>query len=79
MGKAWGDGRLPEKLESIGEGAFQYCYKIKSLEIPAGVTVIPDRTFQGCERLESIQIDGDITMIRAGRSAPVSPAAAWRE
>lgn len=28
MGKAWGDGRLPEKLESIGEGAFQYCYKI---------------------------------------------------
>lgn len=22
MGKAWGDGRLPEKLESIGEGAF---------------------------------------------------------
>ena len=27
MGKAWGDGRLPEKLESIGEGAFQYCYK----------------------------------------------------
>lgn len=65
MGKAWGDGRLPEKLESIGEGAFQYCYKIKSLEIPAGVTVIPDRAFQGCERLESIQIDGDITMIGA--------------
>lgn len=65
MGRAWGDGRLPEKLESIGEGAFQYCYKIKSLEIPAGVTVIPDRTFQGCERLESIQIDGDITMIGA--------------
>ena len=65
MGKAWGDGRLPEKLESIGEGAFQSCYKIKSLEIPAGVTVIPDRTFQGCERLESIQIDGDITMIGA--------------
>lgn len=65
MGKDWGEGRLPEKLESIGEGAFQYCYKIKSLEIPAGVTVIPDRTFQGCERLESIQIDGDITMIGA--------------
>lgn len=65
MGRAWGDARLPEKLESIGEGAFQYCYKIKSLEIPAGVTVIPDRTFQGCERLESIQIDGDITMIGA--------------
>lgn len=65
MGGTWGEGRLPEKLESIGEGAFQYCYKIKSLEIPAGVTVIPDRTFQGCERLESIQIDGDITMIGA--------------
>lgn len=65
MGDAWGAGRLPEKLESIGEGAFQYCYKIKSLEIPAGVTVIPDRTFQGCERLESVQIDGDITMIGA--------------
>lgn len=31
MGRAWGDARLPEKLESIGEGAFQYCYKIKSL------------------------------------------------
>lgn len=65
MGKAWGDGRLPEKLESIGEGAFQYCYTIKKLQIPAGVTVIADRTFQGCERLESIQIDGDITMIGA--------------
>lgn len=65
MGRAWGDGRLPEKLESIGEGAFQYCYTIKKLQIPAGVTVIPDRTFQGCERLESIQIDGDITMIGA--------------
>lgn len=65
MGGTWGEGRLPEKLESIGEGAFQYCYKIKSLEIPAGVTVIADRTFQGCERLESIQFDGDITMIGA--------------
>lgn len=65
MGRAWGDGRLPEKLESIGEGAFQYCYTIKKLQIPAGVTVIPDRTFQGCERLESIQFDGDITMIGA--------------
>lgn len=65
MGGAWGAGRLPEKLEYIGEGAFQYCYKIKSLEIPAGVTVIPDRAFQGCEKLQSIQIDGDITMIGA--------------
>ena len=65
MGKDWGEGRLPEKLEYIGEGAFQYCYTIKQLQIPAGVTVIPDRTFQGCERLESIQIDGDITMIGA--------------
>lgn len=65
MGRAWGDGRLPEKLESIGEGAFQYCYTIKKLQIPAGVTVIADRTFQGCERLESIQFDGDITMIGA--------------
>lgn len=65
MGRAWGDGRLPEKLESIGEGAFQYCYTIKKLQIPAGVTVIADRTFQGCERLESIRFDGDITMIGA--------------
>lgn len=65
MGGAWGAGRLPEKLEYIGEGAFQYCYKIKSLEIPSGVTVIPDRAFQGCEKLQSIQIDGDITMIGA--------------
>lgn len=65
MGSAWGEGRLPEKLESIGEGAFQYCYSIKQLQIPAGVTVIPDRTFQDCERLQSIQFDGDITQIGA--------------
>ena len=38
---------LPESLRSLGEGVFSYCYDLKSISIPAGVTRIESGAFNG--------------------------------
>ena len=41
-------------VTSIGDNAFQDCYKIKSVTIPSSVTSIGDFVFSGCNSIESI-------------------------
>lgn len=67
---------LPSSLKVLGgedafgfsEGsAFQDCTAITSLEIPAGITKIPELTFSGCSALTSVIFKGEILTI--GRNA----------
>jgi len=45
---------LPESLICIGDGAFTWCWYIKTIEIPAGVTLVEEHAFSGCSGLTSI-------------------------
>lgn len=58
---------LPAGLESIGEDCFSSCWKLKSIEIPANVTVLNDDVFSGCHGLERIVLHDNI--VKIGRSA----------
>lgn len=52
---------LPESVTSIGEGAFQDCHSLTSMEISEHVTSIGKNTFNGCIALSSIKIaEGNI-------------------
>lgn len=43
-----------DKLNSIGEMAFERCYQLKSLYIPASVTRINSRAFSQCSGIEKV-------------------------
>ncbi len=45
---------LPEGVETIGEGAFGRCEKLKSVTIPESVTKIDKRVFRGCKILTDV-------------------------
>ncbi|MDE5565569.1 MAG: leucine-rich repeat domain-containing protein, partial [Anaeroplasmataceae bacterium] len=50
-------------LEVIGYGAFTYCHKLKTLDIPSTVTKIGVSAFLGCTVLDHIVIPNSITTI----------------
>lgn len=50
---------LPEGLEWIGSGAFDYCTSLTNITIPESVTVIQDHAFSDCESLSSVLFAGD--------------------
>lgn len=54
---------LPESILEIGESAFEYCKKLKEINIPSRVGHIRKRTFLGCELLESISLPSDVGQI----------------
>lgn len=57
------DGALCIPVKSIGDGAFDSSYGLKSIWIPNSVTKMGDAVFSGCKELESIRIpDGVINI-----------------
>jgi hypothetical protein len=52
-----------ENVTSIGERAFQACYSLTSIVIPAGVTSIGERAFQICYPLTSVVIPAGVISI----------------
>ena len=58
---------IPATVTSIGEGAFQFCTGLTSIDIPATVTSIEDDAFSSCSGLTSITIPAGVTSI--GNSA----------
>jgi hypothetical protein len=50
-------------VTSIGEGAFGYCYKLESIEIPSSVTKIGSYAFFDCRVLSSVIIPDGVTAI----------------
>jgi hypothetical protein len=45
---------LPEGLEVIGDGAFDYCPQLATVNIPASVTKIGSQAFRSCNSLTSV-------------------------
>lgn len=52
---------LPESLQVIGSGAFNYCTNLQTVIIPEQVTAIYDHAFSDCESLSSVVFAGDET------------------
>ena len=50
----------------IGNYAFECCYDITRVTIPAGVTEIADHAFSNCTSLESVSIPSSVTRIGEG-------------
>lgn len=65
--------KLPSKLKSFGlaseycfgskGGSLSYCQKIKSIEVPEGVTYLTDGLFEGCEELEEVKLSNNVKYI----------------
>ena len=58
---------IPNSVTSIGDGAFEGCESLTSIQIPNSVTSIGSSAFSGCSSLASIQIPNSVT--RIGSSA----------
>ena len=54
---------IPSGVTSIGEGVFDGCTGITSIEIPSGVTSIDRYTFNDCSSLTSCTIGNGVTSI----------------
>ena len=50
-------------LKEIGYGAFTYCHKLKTLNIPATVTKIEESAFIGCTALDNITLPASMDVI----------------
>ncbi|MDO4156060.1 MAG: leucine-rich repeat domain-containing protein [Oscillospiraceae bacterium] len=50
---------LPESLQVIGSGAFNYCTSLQTVTIPEQVTAIYDHAFSDCSALTSVVFAGD--------------------
>ena len=55
--------KFPDTLRSLGKGAFERCYHIRSLILPEGLTEIPESCFEGCGELTSITLPETLTRI----------------
>ena len=55
---------IPNGVTSIGENAFIYCRKLRSIEIPNSITDIGNRAFLRCIGLTSIKLPNNLTTIR---------------
>ncbi len=54
---------LPDGLESLGEGSFNGCAELPSINIPGLLTAIPDHAFNGCMKLPEINLPEGIRSI----------------
>ena len=54
---------IPNSVTTIGEGAFEDCTDLTSIEIPNSVTTIGDYAFCFCTDLTSIEIPNSVTTI----------------
>jgi hypothetical protein len=54
---------IPDSVNSIGKGAFEWCTNLTSVTIPNGVTSIGDSAFKCCFNLTSVTIPNSVTSI----------------
>ena len=54
---------IPEGVKSIGDSAFQYCERLKSIVIPEGVKRIGRHAFSYCTSLASIVISEGVESV----------------
>lgn len=58
-----GDYNIPNGVESIGRGAFEYCEELTGISLPDSVTNIGDYAFSNCWSIESIIIPDRVVSI----------------
>ena len=74
---------LPESIEEIRDGAFEYCSSLRKIsclggDIPPKVETIPSRCFYGCSSLQTISIPESVTSIDLLRvQEPVRACILW--
>jgi len=51
------------KVETIGDRAFRYCYGLKKIVLPEGLTQLVSAVFEYCTNLESVSIPDSVTYI----------------
>ncbi|MBO5908954.1 MAG: leucine-rich repeat domain-containing protein, partial [Clostridia bacterium] len=54
---------LPKSVKRIGNDAFGYCYNLKSIDIPEGVTSIGSRAFIWCRYLRNVILPDSLKML----------------
>ena len=54
---------MPDTVRVLGEGAFEQSCLDTEIQIPAQVTVLPDRLFYGCEHLAEISVPDGLVSI----------------
>ena len=57
---------IPDRVKSIGNRAFDYCYSLISISIPNSVTSIGDESFIDCSSLSNLVIPNSVTSIGDG-------------
>lgn len=55
--------QLPEKLESIGTGAFSNCSDLKDITLPQAIELIPALAFYRCISLETVKLPDSLIEI----------------
>ena len=55
--------KLPESLESVGEGAFKDCRSLYSVSFPTNISEIQSSAFAGCTALYEVKIPESISVI----------------
>ena len=56
---------LPDTVTQISASAFENCTALTEINIPSGISRIPDKLLSGCKSLKAIQIPDTITEIGA--------------
>ena len=54
---------LPESIETIGSGSFNWCISLESINIPSGTTAIGKKAFAGNLSLRSIVVPPSVTTL----------------
>jgi hypothetical protein len=54
---------LPEGLESIEKGAFQFCRSLPAIVIPSSIKVIPAQAFCSCNELRNVKLPDGLEKI----------------
>lgn len=61
--KAATEYAIPDGVETIAPGAFEYCAALTAISIPDGVVEIGDMAFNGCKSLESLTLPDGVKPI----------------
>lgn len=56
---------IPNTVTNIGSGAFSYCGNLIEIEIPEGISVLPNETFYNCHNLTNVVLPNTLTEIGA--------------
>ncbi|MGN0487184.1 MAG: leucine-rich repeat protein [Acutalibacteraceae bacterium] len=55
--------RLPDSIETMGDGCFQSCNKLKQVSLPEKINSVPHSAFSNCSSLEKVYSMGNISSV----------------